>query len=271
MEATVVDAIAHRIATALESGDAVPSAALTLLLRRFLATGSDSWRAGLEAGLSRALASQDDWSPGWVIALVEALAVTDASTLRETVAERAGRLRAGWPSRGPLLPAVWGVEACLAAGEVLEDTAGVAAAVDELERMVSLSYEPGDGLAQTLRTTLRQPGDLPTHVATAFALLRAFDVTGRLAYPMLAEELMRPWLSAVADGSAATFDAARVLFRLARLQADPDYLASAVTRADAGYERVGRHLLSACAAPSDAPLHAAAAYGLAMEEWLRRT
>ena len=271
MDATGVDAIADRIAAVLESGAAVPSAALTLLLRRFLATGSDAWRPGLEVGLSRVVVAPDDLSPGWLMALVEALAVTDAGELRQTVATGTGRLRAGWPCRGPLLPAVRGVEACLAAGEALDDTAGIVAAVDELERIVSVGYEPGDGLAQTLRTALRQPGDLPTHVATASALLRAFDVTGRLAYSMLAEELMRPWMSADADGSPATFDAARVLFRLARLQADPDYLASAVTRADAGYERVGRRLLSACVGPSDALLPVAAAYGLAMEEWLRRT
>ena len=144
--------------------------------------------------------------------------------------------------------------------------------IDELERVVGIAYEPGDGVAQTLSTRTRSTGDLATHVAVAHALLRAYDVSGRLAYPMLAEELMQESLrTRTESGTLSTVEGARVLIRLTDLQRDPDYRAVAVTRDDAAYREVAEQWLRAFDAEADAPLAAAAAYALAVSDWLRLT
>ena len=64
------------------------------------------------------------------------------------------------------------------------------AAIDELERVVGGSYRPGDGLVRD-RDGIRVRGSVGDHVRGASALLTAFELTGRLPYAMLAEELMQ--------------------------------------------------------------------------------
>ncbi|MBS1816625.1 MAG: hypothetical protein JSU08_01720 [Acidobacteria bacterium] len=103
-------------------------------------------------------------------------------------------------------------------------------AIDRLEHHVRRSYEPGDGLVGA---------DRLAHLRCARALLAAFDMSGRLPYAMLAEELLRyttrVWghaqrlQSGGADGFLSDCAELDVATRLAVLHADPDYAAAAVT------------------------------------------
>jgi hypothetical protein len=282
-----IDRIADRVSRALAAGAPVDAAALRLVVHRFAVTGRDAWRDVLGRALARVAddhaaalavgaATPGDLGaappdPARMLLLAEALAVADDQDLRNLVAAVAARCQAAWPQRGTVASAAGIVDFCLAAGLALTSSSLVAAAVGELERLVSLAYEPGDGVAQLLTTRSRTTGDLATHVAVALALLRAYDASGRTAYPMLAEELMHadavraaaPPLGVAALGLAA------VLARLAVLQRDPDYRAVAVTRDDGQYAQAAERLLRAFDPESDPPLDVAAAYGLAVEEWLR--
>ncbi len=62
-------------------------------------------------------------------------------------------------------------------------------AIDQLERVVGGSYRPGEGLVRDL-DGVRARGSVDDHVRGASALLTAFEITGRLPYSMLAEELI---------------------------------------------------------------------------------
>jgi transketolase len=138
--------------------------------------------------------------------------------------------------------------------------------VDGLERLVGRSYEPGDGL---------EGGSLADHVQCALALLAAFDITGRLPYSMLAEELMqfarRRWWQddrGLFDGDPRTNAvAARVLCGLEILRQDLQYAEAAVVAHDTRYaDDVGR-LLSGIAGNQLEQSAAAADYALALLEW----
>ena len=61
-------------------------------------------------------------------------------------------------------------------------------AIDELEHAVAASYRPGEGLVGSGPAAGR--GSADDHVRAASALLTAFEMTGRLPYSMLAEELI---------------------------------------------------------------------------------
>jgi hypothetical protein len=107
-------------------------------------------------------------------------------------------------------------------------------AIDGLERVIREAYEPGEGL-------LDQP--LPAQVRSAAALLIAYELTGRLPYPMLAEELARivrrdGWDDAhgIFRADFATNCAAvAVDCRLASLHQDPEYAARAVIAPGSSY------------------------------------
>ena len=84
------------------------------------------------------------------------------------------------------------VDACLlAGGHLLDPQSIVPDAIDELERIVAAAYRPGRGLARSVNDPGGARGALADHVRTSSALLTAFDFSGRLPYPMLAEELMQ--------------------------------------------------------------------------------
>jgi hypothetical protein len=144
------------------------------------------------------------------------------------------------------------------AADVGGDRAGplIAAAIDELERIVGESYQPGEGI-----------GDYADDVRAAAALITAHDVTGRLPYAMLAEELMQT-SARVSAGRDFTIEceAARVFCRLAAVHDDDDYRAAAVIAPDANYRSDASRMLAALsprARAEDAPL-----YGLALSELL---
>ena len=140
------------------------------------------------------------------------------------------------------------------------------ATIDDLETFVRASYEPGEGLLGA---------SLADHVRTASALLTAFELTGRLPYSMLAEELLiaarrQGWDAerrVFADDFSANCVAAQLACRLAVLHRDPDYAAAAVVAPDADYERDARIALDALDAVYRDHPDAAAAYGLALINW----
>jgi len=107
-------------------------------------------------------------------------------------------------------------------------------AIDGLERAAAALYEPGER---------PEPSARAAHIACANALLTAFDLTGRLPYPMLAEELLQAsrhdgWNEAAGmyeGGFAMNGTAATACCRLAQLHRDPDYAARAVLSRAAHY------------------------------------
>jgi len=292
VDLTEIDRVTDRLMRSLADGETRAPAVLRFLLRRFAATARDDLRDVLGPAIGDAIENDDgqDQDPERLIALAEAVELSNDPMLGDAVRRDAVRCRGSWPSRGPVAPAAATVEFCLIAARALAEPAWTSDALDELERVIGIAYEPGDGMAQQLTTRVRIPGDLATHVATSLALLQAFDATGRLPYPMLAEELMAhverrshvgpvggvegvkgdEHLERVAPvASVASLDAARVLARLASLQRDPDYRAVAVTRGD-GDRSAERHLRAFdLAAARDPALMAA--YGLALEAWLQVT
>ncbi len=238
-----MDEITGLVLLAAGRDEPLTPAAVTLLLRSYLAHGRQEVADGLSAALTLALERRpsdtlSDDRPLWLSVFVEAHELSDDERLGGEVAALADGLRREWPSRARVAQAMRSITACLdAAGTA--DSELLAAAIDELERIVGGSYEPGEGLSRAPGSDAR--GTLEDHVHTAVALLAAYRLTGRLPYSMLAEELMRfarrSWWSDAAgcflepDAPEASTDelisvncdAARVLSRLSTLHADPEY------------------------------------------------
>jgi hypothetical protein len=106
-------------------------------------------------------------------------------------------------------------------------------------------------------------------VRASAVLLTAFELTGRLPYSMLAEELIQhaqhqPWDRSDVVVSCET---ARVLCRLAALHDDPEYRGAAVIADGADYRGDAARLVmqQSPRARAGAPAHAAL-YGLALRE-----
>lgn len=140
-------------------------------------------------------------------------------------------------------------------------------AVDALEQFVRSSYEPGEGLLD------RSPYD---HIRCATALLTAFELTGRLPYSMLAEELFQAARRNDWDEQAGRFStdfrvnclAIRLCCAIATLHHEPDYLARAVVAQDATYGRDAERLLDETLRTYRDHPDAAAEFGLALVHWL---
>jgi hypothetical protein len=152
-------------------------------------------------------------------------------------------------------------------------------AIDELDRLVGAAYEPGEGLARTPPASAA--GTVADHVAAASTLLTAYGVTGRIPYAMLAEELMgvvRPALlapsgvpQALSPEFFAACEASRVFCRLASLYEDRDYREAAVVAAGANYAEDARRVLQMLGPQAPGHGSQAAAYAIALSEWLART
>ena len=291
--------IVERVLEALTGGESVSPAALTLLLRRYVATGRADLGDALGPALARALDRAtspdrpDDGRSEWLALFVEAAAISEDERLPAVAAAIVAALRGGWPGRGALAPALRSIDACLSAAHLGNEDVVAVAAIDELERIVGVSYEPGEGLAG---------GGLRDHAAGAATLLTAFAIAGRLPYAMLAEELIqfarRTWWDEERGGFhverrtpnaerenverenverrtenderfLANCDAARVLCRLAALHADPDYRQMAVIVAQCDYATDARRTLEALLPAYRDHGHGGAAYGLAIDEYLR--
>jgi len=280
-----LDWLVEEVLRTLARGAQIAPAALILLLRRYAATGRDDIGEALGPALAAALdaARSLDASvqrSAWLSLFVEAAAISDDDRLSAAAAGLVARLRAEWPARGELEPAVRSVDACLSAASTLPELFNprglVPAAIDELERVVRLAYRPGEGLAHTLREPEGTRGTLGDHVATASALLTAYAITGRLPYSMLAEELMQFARRTHPEAGVsdlerfiARTEAARVLCRLAKLHEDEDYrqaAAIAVSADYADYAEEAKRALAALASTCRDHGADAALYGIALGE-----
>jgi len=139
-------------------------------------------------------------------------------------------------------------------------------AIDELERIIASAYRPGESLT------------VAPHLASA--LLTAFEITGRLPYSMLAEELMSGLRAESASvrlrtesASARQTDlvddceAALVFCRLAALHGNAEYRAAAVLAPGADYRADAARILRDCAPLAlAAQVEDAARYGIALRE-----
>ena len=209
------------------------SASSTLfLLRRYVALGRPDVLAAVEAGLSHGL---------------------------ETFAgERDPRQRCEW--LGLFADAVVFSDD----PRLLDALQGAfAGTIDDLEQMVRALYEPGEGMrGATPRDQCR----------SASALLTAFEMTGRLPYSMLAEELLQVLRRDTWDDARGCFraefgincDAVRVLSRFASLHRDADYTAAAIVASHATYDRDAERTLESLAPIYRDHESSAAVYGLAL-------
>jgi hypothetical protein len=289
----------------LDSGADLPVPALQWLLRSY-AHAPDAGRfAALGPALAQAvLAPHEGGRFGAVDRLrliADAAGISDDERLPAAAWAAAVEARAEWAGRA-VGPSLCSVDACLRAAPVLalqdaeHANAFLAAAIDELERVVAQSYAPGEGLAHDRRQPDGPRGAMSDHIGACDALLTAYEVTDRLPYPMLAAELMefvrQTWRDPVrgvfhnvappdggksADHSGgqtlapdvftANCNAARLLVRLAALH-DDDYCQRAVIAPGRDYARDAEGLLALL--ESDCRGHGvdAAPYALALEEWL---
>lgn len=268
-----LDAITARVLDALvrdEQATAIDAGSLTFLLRQYLSTDRQDLRDALGTALAAALehAASEPSSSGraaWVILFAEVAAIAEDDRIVAAVGELVASLRAEWPASRGVEEGAVAVEACLVASRVLDPRDLVAPAIDQLEHVVGGAYQPGAGVR----------GGLGNQVRAASALLTAFEITGRLPYSMLAEELMQAARRADPEraGPAAFVihcDAARVFCRLAALHEDAEYRKAAVTLPDADYRGDAARILAALSTRvGDAPPAHAAAYGLALLELLK--
>jgi hypothetical protein len=266
-----LEAIAMRVIHAVAREGATSASGARLLLRQYLATGRDDIRDALGIALAQALAhaAEEPTIAGraaWLSLLVEAVAVADDDRIVAAARGLADTLSAGWPAADALRDGAPSVDACLQASAVVDPREIVPAAIDELERIVAASYRPGAGLTDPASA---RSGSCADHVRTASALLTAFELTGRLPYSMLAEELMQGTLRRLTpdDELATQCDTARVLCRLAALHDAAEYRSAAVIASGADYRADAARLLRAQAPRVGAASTAdAALYAVAMRE-----
>jgi len=263
-----LDAIAAQIAGAIAGGRAPSPVEARFLLREYIATGRDDVRDALGLALAHALAdagpgADDTANDGMRIAdraallmlFVEAVAIADDERVIAAAGDLAGALRAAWPidlARAGLAAAARSVDACLHASALFASAGIVQPAIDELERIVGATYRPGEGL-----------GAAPSaaYACAASALLTAFEITGRLPYSMLAEELM------ASPHRSDDCETARVLCRLAALHDNEEYRAAAILAPGADYRADAARILEDYAPHVRAAEAAdAALYGIALRE-----
>ncbi len=260
-------------------GDALSPAALTFLVRRYRATGQQDVCDVLGNALAVAIEQHGDDRATvdraeWLRAFTEAMTVSDDARLADAARGVMALLAGAWPAlsevEGPALSEVEGaasattrvaqaaaaVDACLFASHLVDPKDLVPRAIDELERIVAAAYRPGEDF-----------GDLSDNVRAASALLTAFELTGRLPYSMLAEELMQGSHDRLFTADyEMSCEAARVLCRLARLHDDAEYRAAAVIKPGADYRADAERILAHASTSLDDPAIDPARYGLALDE-----
>jgi hypothetical protein len=237
-----VDTIEQRVLEAIARDDAVDAFALLFLLRRFQATGRDDLNDALGIALASALARHTSDSStfdraAWLQLFAEATSVSDDERLAEATRALMVSLRGDWNLPAAAIESTAAsVDACFHAAGFPDARALVAEAVDRLERLVACAYSPGDGM---------RGGGFADQVRSASALLSAYELSGRLPYSMLAEELMQAAQRVTSSDFMLNCEAARVLCRLAALHGDASYRAAAVIAPGVDYRVEAERLLSA--------------------------
>ena len=194
---------------------------------------------------------------------VEAAHASSDDRIIAAIAALIDSLSAEWETHADIARAGASIDACLRACDGAIVPSLIQRAVDELERVVAIAYQPGGasiGVAENVRL--------------ASALLTAFGLTARLPYAMLAEELVQTirrsrWESAAGLFTAPTdvnCEAARVLSRLRDLHRNAEYRAAAVLAPGADYDADAAGILEALAPEIDHEGFPCAAYGLALLE-----
>jgi hypothetical protein len=293
-----IDWLTGAVLQAAARDEPIAPAAVTLLLRCYAHTGRDDVLDVLGPALARALdivAAHDpavEHDSSWLMVFAEAATLSDDERLPAAAARLTSALRCRWPQRSDVSTAMRSVDACLHAASIIpEETAAtdvIRAAIDELERIIGVAYEPGGGLSHLLYGS-DEGGALRDYIDTAAALLTAYTVTGRLPYSMLAEELMqvarRTWWDDRQRVFVATREsepsealnlelflvncaAARVFCRLAALHADDEYRRMAVIAVNSDYARDAESTLESLASSYREHGVDAAVYGLAVGELL---
>jgi hypothetical protein len=138
--------------------------------------------------------------------------------------------------------------------------------IDGLERFIRSAYEPGEVLAGA---------DVTGQLESARAFLTAFELTGRLPYSMLAEELVqiarREWWDGDSGGFRGNFCAnaigAQLCCRLAALHRDADYAASVVVAPGVSYAQDAERILATRVPVAREHPDDLAEYGLALLDW----
>jgi hypothetical protein len=246
--------IETEILKAIERGDEVDAFALLLLAGRY-AGGHEHLADALGIALSRALARyQDDTAAdaraAWLVLFATAIRVSDDERLRQAAGWLADGLRRTWLQSTSVEEAAPCIDACLRMSQLAAapGAPGMRAlaseAIDGLERMVTGAYTPGRGMSDRFGQDVKGGRGGPrAQVRAASALLTAYEVSFRLPYSMLAEELVQ-LAGDFGDDFAVNCEAARVLGRLAVLHDDAEYRAAAVVVPDADYRRDGARLLA---------------------------
>jgi hypothetical protein len=265
-----------RILDALSRGDRVGPLALTLLVREYRVTGRDDIAAALEPALAATTEVRfDELSPSdadWLMLFVEGAASTGDGRVREAGQRLIKRLRRAWGAWDDVEGAMWSIDACLTAADLVDPRELVPAAIDELERIVGTVYSPGVGLGGKISAPEAVRGRFADHVRTASALLTAFERTGRLPYSMLADELMQFAQRNLTDKPfLLKCEAARVLTRLAVLHASPAYRDAAVLSPNVDYDDDAARILMSFEPEFRGYGVDAAVYGLALTEWAGRS
>ena len=214
---------------------ATSPSAVLFMLRSYTASGRDDMRAAIEAGLT--------------------------GGLHAIATEADPRRRCQWLG-------VFAEAAAVSDDERLVESVQsyLPSTIDGLERLVRSGYEPGEVLAGA---------DLDGQMLSALAFLTAFELTGRLPYSMLAEDLLqiarREWWDSdggkFGDHFSANAIGAQLLCRLAALHRDADYAASAVIAPGAAYALDAERILTALAPIARTHLDAVAEYGMALLDW----
>ena len=280
----LLERIASRIADGVASGRGASPDEARFLLREYVATGRDDLRDALGLALAHALAAAGRADArtfrraALLTLLVEAAPVADDERVLAAARDLAAGLRAEWPSdlaRVGLAAATASVDACLRGSSLFNASQIVPPAIDELERIIAVAYRPGKGLslARARGDDERAADEASDHVAAASALLTAFEITGRLPYSMLAEELVHD-AKRLAKGradderaAAGDCETARVLCRLAALHDSSDYRAAAIVAPGADYRADAARILEDRGPQAlVAPLDDAALYGIALRE-----
>ncbi|PWT86669.1 MAG: hypothetical protein C5B57_00665 [Blastocatellia bacterium] len=286
MDRSAVEWIANSIVAAIGRDEAVAAQSLLFLLRYYRDTNRSDVREALEAALACAVERHTDAvtataRASWLLVFADAATLSDDDRLRSAAIALVGALRQEWKHTHLVGEGAVVIESLLAAAQPLDLAALVPEAIDELERIVAGAYRPGEGLASVLNESSSARGRLVDHIRGSSALLSAYQLTGRLPYSMLAEELMQFahrtfWREPVAAFCDAGIDrgesfllnceGARVLSRLAGLHLDDEYRKAAVVAKTADYAHDAARILNAHAAWYREPWVQSSAYGLALIE-----
>jgi hypothetical protein len=269
-----LDDMTRRVLDRASTPDQLDALGALFLVRQYRATGHPDVSARLEQALGAALARdlrEESTLPRarWLRLFVEASTVSVDTRLLDAARDLVTALSGEWPRAVFVDEAAASVDACLAASPALDSADVLQRAIDALEDVVGHSYRPGAGVAHRIHRGADGPGDLADHARLASALLTAFDLTARLPYSMLAEELMQTVRDRAASADfASQCESVRVWCRLAALHDDAEYRAAAVI-VDADYRVDAERILARLADDVGDESADVGLYALTLDEYMR--